>query len=154
VNPAIDRLYVGDRAGGTVSVIADLPNHNPICAGVSGGPNLWPPNHKLKIITLTGATDPDGDPLTTAVTGVTQDEPLDGLGDGDTSPDARLGPVANQVYLRSERGSLGDGRVYRISYEVTDGRGGSCAGTATVGVPHDQGDNSTPVDSGGIFVDF
>ena len=156
VNPAIDRVYVGNRASGTVSVIGDAPalNHNPICTAVNGGPNLWPPNHKFKLITLTGAADPDGDPLATAVSGVTQDEPMDGLGDGDTSPDAQPGPAPDQVYLRAERSPHGDGRVYRISYEVTDGRGGSCAGVATVGVPHDQGGHSTPVDSGGVFVDF
>jgi DNA-binding beta-propeller fold protein YncE len=154
MNPLIDRVYVADRAGETVSVIADAPNHNPVCTGVNGGPNLWPPNHKLALITLTGATDPDGDPVMTAVTGVNQDEPLNGLGDGDTSPDAQPGPISNQVYLRAERSGPGDGRVYRISFVVTDGRGGSCTGTTTVGVPHDRGAHSTPLDSGGVFVDF
>ena len=152
VNATIDRVYVGNRASQTVSVIADPANRNPICAAVSGGPDLWPPNHEFRLRTLTGATDPDGDPLTTAISGVTQDEPLDGLADGHTSPDARPGPAINHVYLRSERSGLGDGRVYRISFEVTDGRGGRCAGTATVGVPHDR--HSTPIDSGGVFVDF
>ncbi len=50
-------------------------NHNPVCTAVTAGPALWPPNHKLVAITLTGATDPDGDPLTWTITGVTQDEP-------------------------------------------------------------------------------
>jgi CSLREA domain-containing protein len=130
------------------------PNHPPICTGVNGGPNLWPPDHRLDLITLTGATDPDGDPLTTTVRGVTQDEPLDGVGDGHTAPDAIRGPASDQVYLRSERSGLGDGRVYRVSFDVTDGRGGSCTGTTIVGVPHDQGAHSTPIDSGGVFVDF
>jgi len=136
------------------STLTTTLNHNPICTDVTGGPSLWPPNHKLRLITLTGAVDPDGTPVTTTVTGVTQDEPLNALGDGNTSPDAFHGPASNQVYLRAERSGLGDGRVYRISFQVTDTQGGSCTGTALVGVPHDQGAHATAIDSGGIFVDF
>ncbi len=126
-------------------------NRNPVCTAVTAGPNLWPPNHKLKTITLTGATDPDGNVLTYSVTGVTQDEPTNGLGDGDTPIDAVLG-TGPTLQVRAERSGLGDGRVYRIAYTLTDGLGGSCSGVATVGVPHDQSPaGSTPIDSGGIF---
>jgi uncharacterized repeat protein (TIGR01451 family) len=140
-------------ANNTSTLITTL-NHNPICTAVNGGPDLWPPNHKMHLITLTGATDPDGDVVTLTVTGVTQDEPLNGPADGNTSPDATPGPASNQVNLRAERAGTGDGRVYRIGFSGSDGRGGSCTGTATVGVPHDQGNGNTPIDSGGIFVDF
>jgi uncharacterized repeat protein (TIGR01451 family) len=142
-----------DSTNNTSTVVTEL-NHNPICTSVTGGPNLWPPNHKMRLISLTGATDPDGDPVSLTVTGVTQDEALNGLGDGDTSPDATLGPASNQVNLRAERSGTGDGRVYRISFTGSDGRGGTCADTAIVGVPHDQGKGSVPIDSGGVFVDF
>jgi len=140
--------------GNNSSTVVTTLNHNPICTGVNGGPDLWPPNHKLHLITLTGATDPDGDPVATSVTGVTQDEALNGLGDGDTGPDAFHGPASDQVLLRAERSGLGDGRVYRIGFGVTDGRGGSCSGTAHVGVPHDRGGHATAIDSGSVFVDF
>ena len=130
-------------------------NHNPVCTALTAGPNLWPPNHALKTVTATGATDSDGDTLTTAITGVTQDEALNGLGDGDTSPDAALvAGHADQVQLRSERSGTADGRVYRLAVSVTDGRGGSCGGTITVGVPHDQGKGSTPIDSGLVVNSF
>jgi uncharacterized repeat protein (TIGR01451 family) len=142
-----------NTANNTSTVVTTL-NHNPVCTAVNGGPKLWPPNHKLRLITLTGATDADGDPVALTVTGVTQDEPLNGLGDGDTSPDATPGTAAGNVYLRAERSGLGDGRVYRISFTGSDGRGGSCTGVARVGVPHDQGAGSTPIDSGLVFVDF
>jgi uncharacterized repeat protein (TIGR01451 family) len=140
-------------ANNTSTLVTTL-NHNPICTEVTGGPSLWPPNHKLVLITLTGATDPDGNPVTTAVGGVTQDEPLDGLADGNTSPDAMPGPSGDQVYLRAERSGLGDGRVYRIGFTVTDPFGGMCTGATSVGVPHDQGGQPTAIDSGGVFVDF
>ena len=109
----------------------------------------------MKTVTATGATDSDGDTLTTAITGVTQDEALNGLGDGDTSPDAAwVAGHANQVQVRSERSGTGDGRVYRLGVSVTDGRGGACSRTVTVGVPHDQGKGSTPVDSGPVVNSF
>jgi uncharacterized repeat protein (TIGR01451 family) len=133
------------------STVHTTLNHNPVCTAVSAGPDLWPPNHKLVPVTVAGATDPDGNPLTYTVTGVTQDEPTDGLGDGDTPVDAVLGSGPN-LKVRAERSGLGDGRVYRIAVTVSDGLGGSCTGTATVGVPHDQsGARSTPVDSGGVY---
>jgi hypothetical protein len=86
--------------------------------------------------------------VTLTITGVTQDEALNGLGDGDTSPDAKAGAASDQVQLRAERSGTGDGRVYRIAFTGSDGEGGTCSGTARIGVPHDQGKGKTPVDSG------
>ena len=141
-----------DLSNNTSTAVTVL-NHNPTCTEVSAGDELWPPNHKFQLRTLTGAFDIDGDPVTTTVLDVTQDEPLDERGDGRTAPDARPGPASDQVELRAERSGTGDGRVYRISFQVDDGRGGECTGTAIVGVPHDQrGDPA--VDSGGIFSSF
>ena len=138
-----------DACEATASATKEWVNSPPDCSGITASPNtLWPPNHKFHTVTLSGATDPDGDPVTLTVTGVTQDEALNGLGDGDTSPDAQAGASSNQVQVRAERSGTGDGRVYRISFTGSDGRGGTCTGTATVGVPHDQGGGSTPVDSG------
>lgn len=139
-----------NTASSTVTV-----NHNPVCTKATAGPALWPPNHKLVLRSVTGVTDPDGNPVTITVTGVTQDEALNGLGDGDTGPvDAmRVAGHPDQVMLRAERSGLGDGRVYRIAYTASDGVGGSCGGTLFVGVPHDQS-GPAAVDSGFVFVDF
>jgi hypothetical protein len=120
----------------------------PSCSGVTADvQSLWPPNHKLQLVTLSGAKDASGQPIPLTVTGVTQDEPLDGLGDGDTSPDAQAGTAPGSVFLRAERSGTGDGRVYRIAYTATDANGESCSGTAAIGVPKDMGKGSTPVDS-------
>jgi Tol biopolymer transport system component len=109
-------------------------NRPPDCSSVSATPSsLFPPNGKLVSVTLGGGTDPDGDPVSLVITGVTQDEPPGG------APDAVLGPAPNQVSLRAKRDGGGDGRVYRVAFDATDGRGGECTGTAVVGVPHDQG---------------
>jgi hypothetical protein len=94
----------GDQGVGTI-VNDDSQNGPPDCSSVSAGPTtLSPPNHKLVPVTVSGGTDPDGDPVTLRITGVTQDEPLDGTGDGDTSPDAVMGDSPNQVLLRAEPG--------------------------------------------------
>jgi hypothetical protein len=105
---------------------------------VQATPNvIRPPNHKLVPVSLSGARDPDGDGVTLTVTGVTQDEPLSG------TPDATLGPQSDQLSVRAERGR--DGRVYRIAFNVSDGKGGTCTGTATVTVPRNA--HSAAVDS-------
>ena len=109
-------------------------NSPPDCSGVSATPAaIWPRTRdQLTLITLSGATDPDGDPLAYRIDGVTQDEWVSGIGD-DTFPDAALTPAgasSNQLLVRSEANSHFDGRVYRIAYTVSDGKGGSCSGTA------------------------
>ena len=136
--------------------VTEIPtNQPPDCTTVAASPDsLWPPNHLLRLITLGGATDPDGDPISLVIDGVTQDEPLNSSSDGNTSPDAAAASDSDQVYVRAERSGIGDGRVYRISFTASDGRGGTCMGTTTVGVPHDAGFGSVPIDSGLVVDSF
>jgi uncharacterized repeat protein (TIGR01451 family) len=122
-------------------------NHNPSCSRASAGPSLWPPNHRLVSLSISGVSDADGDVLGIAITGVRQDEPTNGLGDGDTAVDAKIGP-GNAVQLRAERSGKGNGRVYHVYFTATDPYGGSCSGDAVVGVPHDQSPNGGAVDDG------
>jgi hypothetical protein len=138
---------------GIDDVLVTFPpaNQDPLCTATSNVSTLWPPNHKMVAITLSGEIDPDGDITTLTVTGVTQDEPTNGLGDGDTPKDAKYPDSATNpgpLQVRSERSGLGDGRIYVISYNLIDGKGGSCDGSVTVGVPHDQSKPITVVDSG------
>ena len=124
-------------------------NDPPTCAAVSvDTPTLWPPNHQLGLVTVSGATDVDGDQVTIVVTRVTQDEPLNGLGDGDAAPDAVAARSANQVFVRAERSGTGDGRVYMIEYVASDGEGVSCSGSLRVAAPHDQRARAQAIDSG------
>jgi hypothetical protein len=111
-------------------------------------PTLWPPNHKLVAIQIVGVRDPDNQQVTIAVLSVTQDEPVNGLGDGDTSPDAVI--QADQVLIRAERSGLGNGRVYQVSFRATDRSGESCTGTVGVCVPHDRSQTSC-VDDGQLY---
>jgi hypothetical protein len=124
------------------------PNEPPDCtlAAASVG-QLWPPNHTLIAIDIMGITDPDGDPVQVSITAITQDEPVNGLGDGDTSPDG-FGIGTAQAKVRAERSGLENGRVYHIAVDAEDGKGGSCTRAVTVGVPHDQGEGRIPIDGG------
>lgn len=139
-NLATGTAVVTVKAGVTeVTFTNKKKNNPPKCTGVTASPtSLWPANHKFHTITLSGATDPDGDATTLTITGVTQDEALNGLGDGDTAPDAAwVTGRSDQVQLRAERSGTGDGRVYRIAFTVSDGKD-TCTGTVYVSVPHDQ----------------
>lgn len=55
---------------------AGLAQANP---AVLSAPN-HPPNHKLVPVEIVGVTDPNNDAVTITITGVTQDEPVNGLG--------------------------------------------------------------------------
>jgi hypothetical protein len=111
-----------------------LGNRPPDCSDVTASPGSISQQmrDRMTLITLSGATDPDGDTLSYTIDGVTQDEYVTGVGD-DTFPDAALtsaGASSNKVLVRSEANSLFNGRVYRIAYTVSDGNGGSCSGSA------------------------
>ena len=144
-----------DPSNNTSTVTTSL-NHNPVCSAMTlTGGSMWPPDHRMVRFTAGGATDQDGNTLTTTITHVTQDEPLNGLGDGDTGPtDAtQVAGHADQVDLRAERSGKGDGRVYAVSVSVSDGNGGSCSTTLTTAtVPHDQAHPA--VNSGQAYTDF
>lgn len=138
-----------------VAPVAAQPEENtpPDCtAAVASVGTLWPPNHAVVEVAIQGVTDADGDAPDVTITGVTQDEPLVGAGDGDLCPDATGVGVDERVGLRAERSGAGDGRVYHVSFTADDGLGGSCSGAVVVCVPHDQGQGSACAD-GGALVD-
>lgn len=125
----------GNNSASTTAAV----NHPPVCSAATAGPDLWPPNHKLSDPrSITGVTDQDGDPVSVTVTSIWQDEPTNGLGDGDTGPNDAVILGANSFQVRAERSGNLNGRVYYVNFTASDGRGGSCSGTATIAVPHDQ----------------
>jgi hypothetical protein len=134
----------------TVAVQVLNVNDPPACGAARPlSPVLWPPNHKLVPVQIAGVTDPNNQNVTIRVTGVTQDEPVNGLGDGDVSPDAVL--QGNDLLLRAERSGTGTGRVYRVNFTADDGDGGTCSGSVNVTVPHSKGQGVTAVDDGQLY---
>ncbi|HEX4965239.1 MAG TPA: hypothetical protein VF173_30800 [Thermoanaerobaculia bacterium] len=128
-------------ATGSTTVTVILPP--PSCASATASPNLlWPPNHKFVAIHIGGIGNPAPGAVTISVTSIFQDEPTSG------DPDATGVGTANPT-VRSERDGGGDGRVYHINFTAT-GASGSCTGSVTVGVPHDQGHGSL-IDGGSLY---
>ena len=135
------RLVVTDGAAAsdpdTVSIAVLDTNQPPVCGLAQPSQSrLWPPNHKLAPVSITGVADPDNPAVSLTVTAVTQDEPVRGHGCGDTSPDAVLAGAS--VLLRAERSGHGTGRVYRVTFTAADTSGATCTGSVTVCVPHDR----------------
>ena len=97
---------------------------------------VWPPDHKKVAVRILGVTDPEGDAVSVRVDRVTQDEPVNGWGDGDTCPDGG-GVGTPTALIRAERSGGGNGRVYTIYFTATDSRGASCSGSVRVCVPRD-----------------
>lgn len=111
----------------------------PTISAATASPNaLWPPNHQMVTVTLdVDATDGCSDP-TSRIISVSSNEPINGLGDGDTAPDWVIaGPLTLQ--LRSERSGLNSGRIYTITVRTTDDHDNEAINTVSVGVAHDQG---------------
>jgi hypothetical protein len=122
-------------------------NDPPVCSLAQPSvASLWPPNHKFVLVSINSVADPNDDTVTVSIIGVTQDEPVRGLGDGDTAPDAVV--QGQDVLIRAERSATGDGRVYRVSFQADDGDA-SCTGTVNIAVSHDR--NGTAIDSGGSY---
>ncbi len=129
LDPSINNFAVVESAVGSV-------NSPPNCAGAQADVALlWPPNGSSVPVHVLGVVDPEGGAVTIEITGIMQDEPVNGLGDGDTSPDG-AGIGTNTAWIRAERSGTGDGRVYVISFRATDVQGAASDGSVTVSVPH------------------
>lgn len=151
---AFDTSYNGDLD----SFVAKFSfNSPPDCSGAY--PSLltvWPPNHQMVNIDILGVADPDGDPVTITITGITQDEPTKGtgIGSGNTCPDGG-GVGTSTAQVRAERAGTprlpGNGRVYKISFMASDGKGGECTGAVEVCVQHDQRPGNGCIDDGQVY---
>ncbi|MGD0844510.1 MAG: hypothetical protein ABSA06_09120 [Geobacteraceae bacterium] len=142
-DPAVSTLEI--KAGHVT------PNNPPDCSKARPSKTmLWPPNHKFVKINVLGVTDPDGDPITIRIDSIFQDEPVNGSGDGNTSPDGK-GIGASSAEVRAERQGSGNGRVYHIGFTADDGKGGTCSGVVLVGVPKSMGKKGGPVDDGALY---
>ena len=116
--------------------------------------SLWPPNHQYKTVHISdlvaGASDncDAGVGLSSvSISQVTSDEVQNGNGDGNTLNDIVIASDCKSVQLRSERSGNGNGRVYAITFKVSDTAGNTATATAKVTVPKSQ-NGSPAVDDG------
>lgn len=143
-------LTVGDRYGGasrarvTVNVLGK--KSPPLAAAARPTTyGLWPPNHRMVPVGITGVANEDAD-VFIEITAVTQDEPTHGDGDGDTPIDAVI-QADGTVLLRAERSGKGNGRVYHIHFTATNSVG-SASGRVRVAVPRET--KKAVVDGGAL----
>ncbi len=145
---ATDGVNTSEDVSDSSFIIAESLGELDCSTATPSQDDLWPPNHKMKSITISGITRPDTSPIPITITSIFQDEPTTGSG-GDKSPDAE-GIGSSTAELRSERLGSGDGRVYHIFFDAIDSSGATCSGEVLVSVPHDQSGPSA-VDGGALF---
>lgn len=122
-------------------------NRAPDCSAAAAAPAvIVPATGSMVPVSVSGATDPDGDPVDLIFTAIHQDEPVAGGG-----PDA-TGVGTATANVRSTRAGQGDGRVYHLRFRGTDPGGLTCSGEVAVCVPLSQqspvcGDGGATVDS-------
>ena len=111
----------------------------PTIESITATPSLlWPPNHKMKPIRLVVKARDAGGPVEWRVSSIESNEPVDGRGDGSTSPDWMI-KEPNKAWVRAERAGPGNGRIYTINVEVSDAANNGTNGNVKVYVPHDRG---------------
>ena len=126
-----------DTCEATVTVVDEGA---PKISSVTASPNkLWPPNHKMVPVVLAiDATDNCDLKPVCQIISVESNEPVDGLGDGNTVPDWVITDDLT-VKLRAERSGAGYGRAYTIAVECTDSSENCSTDTVMVTVAHDEG---------------
>jgi hypothetical protein len=115
---------------------------------------LWQPNHNYETVKVsdlvTSASDlcdPSVSLSSVRIAMVTSDEANNSGGDGNTTNDIVIAADCISVKLRSERSGNGNGRVYTITFKVTDASGNMGTATATVTVPKSQ-NGASAIDDG------
>ena len=104
---------------------------DPVITEVTTNPKtLWPPNHKLRDVTVNVEAEDACGEVTTKILSVTSNE--EGEGDWVIVDD-------DTVKLRAERLGKGSGRVYTITVEATDESGNTTTETTEVTVAKSQG---------------
>ncbi|RXK58718.1 HYR domain-containing protein [Lacibacter luteus] len=136
-----------DPAGNFVTcsqTITVVDNQPPVISSKTSSTYvLSPPNHSMRDVTI-NYTATDNCAITTTVT-VGSNEPVNGVGDGDTDPDYIVlnnvagsgGQYVSQLQLRAERSAAGSGRVYTVTITATDPSGNTDIETIEIHVAHD-----------------
>jgi len=142
-------LSVDDGQGGSATDTVDISvrdTTSPVIVGASSNPGfLWPPNHTMRGIVIDYSATDLCSPTSCSLA-VTSNEPINGTGDGDATPDWSV-LDDHHLDLRAERSAVGHGRTYTTTITCADvSRNAAADSTATI-VKHDM---SSP-ESGSAF---
>ena len=130
-------------------------NGTPVITLSSTSATMWPPNHAYQTFNVTdfvasasSSCDTSVDINDVVIQKVSSDEVEENPAgaDGNTLNDIVIAPDCKSVQLRRERDGNLNGRVYTITFKVTDSFGNSTTATVKVFVP--VSNNGTAVDNG------
>ena len=128
--------------GTATATVSNIDTTAPTLTLIPDKQSLAPANHNLVSVQISVYGQDEGSGVSTIVlTSITSNEPDDGLGDGDTAGDivgAEIGTFDTEFQLRAERSGKGQGRIYLITYTITDRAGNKTTATTEVTVPHDN----------------
>jgi len=150
VNCAVLAYDISNSASVTTSSPESRENNNsaivtitasnppPAIGLLTPSPNsMWPPNHKMVNVAVDYSVTDSCGPVTCSPLGVASNEPVNGTGDGNTSPDW-LVIDEHRVQLRAERAGGGNGRIYTVTATCENTLGLSSSRSTAVWVPHDS----------------
>jgi len=139
-------LQVDDGVNAPVSqtiTLKIIDTQAPVLAPVVNQSILWPPSHQMvDMVIKPNATDNSGS-LVALSASITCNEPVEGSGDGATSPDwtkPQVDPQTGAItfQLRAERSAKGSGRIYTVAINATDASGNASTAEVSIMVPHDR----------------
>lgn len=126
--------------------VAVLDTTPPVISSIIASPDvLWPPNHGMRPVAVDVVVADACDPAPVCrIVGIASNEPENGLGDGDTAPDAVItGDLTAD--LRAERRGTGAGRCYTITVECIDAAGNVTIGSVEVWIPKNRSGKGQPL---------
>ena len=135
-------LTVSDGNGGFASDVVVMTVRDvtpPTINAITATPDtLLQANHQLVPVTLSvSVSDACDASVRCQVVSVVSNEPVDGLGDGDTAPDWEVtGDLT--LNIRAERAAQGVGRLYTITIACSDSAGNVSTKTVNVNVPRNN----------------
>jgi predicted outer membrane repeat protein len=154
-NHTVTVTTTGACGSAVQSATLTVNNGTPVITLSSTSATMWPPNHQYQTFNITdfvasasSSCDTNVDINDVVIQKVSSDEPEDNPAgaDGNTLNDIVIAPDCKSVQLRRERDGSLNGRVYTITFKVSDSFGNSTTTTVKVSVPKNNG--GTAVDNG------
>ena len=154
-NHTVTVTTTGSCGTATQTAILNVTGGTPTINLITNSVTMWPPNHQYQTFNVSDFVSSatagcSGADITNSVViqKVTSDEPEDSAtgGDGTTLNDIVIAANCKSVQLRRERDGGLNGRVYTITFKVTDSFGNTATATVKVNVPITNGGSA--VDNG------
>jgi immunoglobulin I-set domain protein len=154
-NHTVTVTTTGACGSETQTAILTVNNGTPTITLSSTSATMWPPNHQYQTFNVTdfvasasSSCDSSVDINDVVIQKVSSDEPEENAAgaDGNTLNDIVIAANCKSVQLRRERDGNLNGRVYTITFKVTDSFGNTATATVKVSVPVNH--NGTAVDNG------